>query len=164
MSRVLDIILRFAVILVGYCVAALAASAFIHLLFLGAAGFQPGEDAAYVVGPLLFSVPFTALFVGYFALLPSMFLIVIGEVLGQRNWLYYALGGAGVGLAVIALFWQSPMEWSIQTDADITVGTSRFVGLMVGGGVVGGLAYWLFAGRSAGGWRGRPTSSGPSIS
>jgi hypothetical protein len=164
MSRVLDYILRFAVILVGYAVATLAASAFVHLLFLGAAGFQPDESSAYVVGPLLFSIPFTALFVGYFAFLPSVVMILIGEVLGQRNWLFYALSGAAVGLAVIALFWQSPMEWDVQTNAEITFGTSRFVGLMIGGGIVGGLAYWLCAGRFAGNWRDRPTSSGPSIS
>jgi hypothetical protein len=160
---------RFAIILIGYAVAMLAASAFLHLLCLGAAGFQPDESSAYIVGPLLFSVPLTALFVGYFAFLPFVVAILVGEVMGQRNWLFYALAGAAVGLVVVALFWQSPMGWdaSGHASAQMTLDTSRFVGAMIGSGIVGGLAYWLCAGRSAGSWRGagkpdQPTASGPS--
>ncbi|HEY4193209.1 MAG TPA: hypothetical protein VGM46_11240 [Mesorhizobium sp.] len=162
MNRVLTYILRFAVILIGYMVATLAASAFIQLLFLGSAGLRLGEAWELVTGSLLFSVPFTALFVGYFAFLPAVVLIVAGEVLGQRNWLFYALAGAAVGLAVAVLFWQSSMmaDGMGQMNTDPAFSGPRFVGLMIGGGIVGGLAYWLCAGRSAGNWRvaAKPTS------
>jgi hypothetical protein len=168
-NRVLLYIGRFAVILVGYIAAALAASAFIHLLFLGAAGFRPDEGSAIVMGSLFFSIPFTALFVGYFAFLPSVAAILIGEVFGQRGWLFHALAGAAVGLAVVALFWQSSMmlDGGNQAGTDPAFSTPRFVGLIIGGGIVGGLAYWLCAGRWAGNWRtsadaGPPTESGPS--
>lgn len=166
MSRVLLYIARFAVILIGYVAAALAASAFLHLLVLGSAGFRPDEAHAVVMGSLFFSIPFTALFVGYFAFLPSVVAILIGEVLGQRSWLFHALAGAAVGLAVVALFWQSSV-WSdggYQTGIDPAYSTSRFVGLIVGAGIVGGLAYWLCAGRWAGNWQTRAEAAPPSVS
>lgn len=170
MSRVLLYIARFAVILIGYVAAALAASGFLHLLLLGSAGFSPDEAHAVVIGSLFFSIPFTALFVGYFAFLPSVAAILIGEVFGQRGWLFHALAGAAVGLVVVVLFWQSaiwPDSSGYQTGIDPAYGTSRLVGLIVGSGIVGGLAYWLCAGRWAGSWRsaGGPDgsiSSGPS--
>lgn len=169
MSRVLLYLIRFAVILVGYAIASLAASAFIHLLFLGSAGFRPAEAYALVTGSLLFSVPFTALFVGYFAFLPAVVMILAGEVLGQRNWLFYALAGAAVGLAVVALFWQSSLvvDGAGPVSHDPEFSASRLVAAMIGSGIVGGLAYWLCAGRSAGNWHmaGKPdqsTASGPS--
>jgi hypothetical protein len=168
-SRVLLYIGRFAVILIGYVAAALAASAFLHLLFLGSAGVRPDEAHAVVMGSLFFSIPFTALFIGYFAFLPSVAAILIGEVFGQRSWLFHALAGAAVGLAVVALFWQSSIwpDSGYQTGIEPAYSTSRFVGLIVGSGIVGGLAYWLCAGRFAGNWRsaGEPDSSissGPS--
>ena len=169
MSRVLLYIARFAVILIGYVAAALAASAFLHLLVLGSAGFSPDEAHAVVMGSLFFSIPFTALFVGYFAFLPSVAAILIGEVSGQRGWLFYALAGAAVGLAVAVLFWQSALwpDSGYQADIEPAYSTSRFVGMIIGSGIVGGLAYWLCAGRFAGSWRSaggsdRSISSGPS--
>lgn len=170
MSRVFLYIARFAVILVGYAVASLAASAFIHLLFLGEAGFRPNENSAYVVGPLLFSIPFSALFIGYFAFMPAGIAILAGEIFGLRNWLFHALAGAAVGLAVIVLFWQSPMRGGgLETEVASHFAAPRFMASMIGSGIVGGLAYWLCAGRSAGNWRmagksDQPTSSGPSES
>ena len=169
MSRVLLYLFRFAVILVGYVVAALAASAFMHLLFLGAAGFRPGEAPSVVAGSLFFSIPFTALFIGYFAFAPSVVMILVSEVFGRRGWLFYALAGAAVGFAVVALFWQSSgvLDGQAPMDGDPEFGTSRFVGMMIGSGIVGGLAYWLCAGRWAGSWRTRanlPTSNLPTSS
>jgi hypothetical protein len=168
-SRVLLYIARFAVILIGYVAAALAASAFLHLLLLGSAGFPPDEVHAVVMGSLFFSIPFTALFVGYFAFLPSAAAILIGEISGQRSWLFHALAGASVGLAVFALFWQSAIwpDSGYQAGLDSAYSTSQFVGMIIGSGIVGGLAYWLCAGRWAGNWRsaGEPDSSissGPS--
>jgi len=168
-SRVLLYIGRFAVILIGYVAAALAASGFLHLLLLGSAGFPPDEAHAVVMGSLFFSIPFTALFIGYFAFLPSVAAILIGEIFGQRNWLFHALAGAAVGLAVVVLFWQSAIwpDSSYQTGIEPAYSTSRFVGMIIGSGIVGGLAYWLCAGRFAGNWRsagepGNSISSGPS--
>ena len=170
MSRLLIYIGRFAVILVGYGVAALAASAFLHLMALAAAGLQPGEAPPLFLHSLAFSIPFVALFVSYFAFLPAGAAIIVSEVLGLKSWLFHALAGAAVGLAVAALFWQSPMAFETVGElSEPTLETPRFVASLIGSGIVGGLAYWLCAGRSAGDWfaaagsrRDKPTSSGPS--
>jgi hypothetical protein len=166
-SRILTYIGRFAVIVIGYGVAALAASGFLHLLALGAAGLQPSEAPPFVIGSLFFSIPFVALFVGYFAFTPAAVAILVGEVSGQRNWLFYALAGGAVGLAVALLFWQGPaIGFETGTGAEDTITTPRLVASLVGSGIVGGIAYWLCAGRSAGNWRSTderrgPISSGP---
>jgi hypothetical protein len=87
MGRIFAYLLRFAVILVGFVAAVLAASAFIHLLFLGSAGFLE-EDVRPVAGAaMLFSVPFVALFVAYFVFVPSVIAIGVAELLGRRDWL-----------------------------------------------------------------------------
>lgn len=165
MSRVLLYIARFAVIVIGYAVAALVASAFLHLLVLGAAGFRPDETTDIFVGSLFFSIPFTALFVGYFAFVPAGIAILAGEVFGLRGWSFYALAGAGVGLAVAVLIWQSSTDgMEIAAGGEAFFATPRFLATLVASGMVGGLGYWLCAGRSAGRWRqlATPTSSGPS--
>ena len=168
MNRCFLSLARLAVILAGYGVAALAASAFLHLLVLGAAGLQPDEAPPVFVRSLVFSVPFVALFVSYFAFVPAGIAILASEVLGLRSWLFHALAGAAVGLAVAVLFGQAPMVVEMGgTVVEPTFGTPRFVASLVGCGIVGGLFYWLCAGRSAGNWAaaggpGRgPTSSGP---
>lgn len=168
MSRFLLYLVRFAIILVGYAVAALAASAFLHLLVLGAAGLQPDDAPPVFVRSLIFSIPFVALFISYFAFMPAGVAILAGEVLRLRSWLFYALAGGTVGFAVLVLFWQSPMMVeTVAEGAEPAFGTPRFVASLIGCGVVGGLAYWLCAGRTAGSWltiggRDDATSSGPS--
>lgn len=149
MGRVLAYLLRFALILVGYVAAVLAASAFIHLLFLGSAGFLE-EDVRPVAGAaMLFSVPFVALFVAYFAFVPSVIAIGLAELLGRRDWLSYALFGAAVGIAFIAA-----ASGNVEGGYDLTR-TPIALGI-VGAGMVGGIAYWLTAGRWAGSWRSAP--------
>jgi hypothetical protein len=109
---------------------------------------------------MIFSIPFVALFVAYFVFVPSAIAIVVAEVLAKRDWLFYALAGGAVGLVFIGFLHEN-------ADPDFAVtGTPAVLGI-VGGGMVGGLAYWLIAGRSAGSWRASqppvlPTSSGPS--
>ncbi len=168
MSRVITYIGRFAVIVVAYGVAALAASAFLHLLALGASGLQPSGAPPFVIGSLYFSVPFVALFVGYFAFTPAAVAILVGEVSGQRNWLFYAIAGGAVGLGAAVLFWQAPaIGFESGTGAEGTLTTPRLAAALAGSGIVGGIAYWLCAGRSAGNWhsaggRSGSISSGPS--
>ena len=72
MTRMLASLGRFMVIILGYAVAALAASAFLNLTFLASAGFSQEQAPTIASGALVFSVPFVALFVAYFAFLPSV--------------------------------------------------------------------------------------------
>lgn len=133
--------------LMGYVVATLAASAFLNLLFLGSAGFTT-EEAGWVAssGSMIFSIPFVALFVSYFAFIPGMAVMVLAEFMGKRDWLFHALGGALVGVVVVGYFYRSgqPSDELLMSGAPMAV---------IGSGIVGGLAYWFVTGRYAGSWR-----------
>ncbi len=155
MTGVLTVIGRFVIILLGYTAASLAASFFINVVFLAYSGMFRDNFAAALGGSLVFSIPFVALFVAYFAFLPSIAVMLIGELLGRRDWLFYALAGAVVGIAV-ASFFAVAMEPGQMPDSVLPVAT------LVGAGILGGIGYWSVAGRFAGSWRRRavPTSPG----
>ena len=101
MSRVLVYLGRFALILAGYAIASLAASAFLHVVTLGSLGFTADEAPAVLMGSIVFSIPFVALFVAYFAFLPAIPAILLSEILGKRDWLYHAISGAVVALVIV---------------------------------------------------------------
>jgi hypothetical protein len=153
-------------ILLGYAVAAMAASAFIHLIFLGSAGFGPEEAPWLVMGSIVFSVPFVALFIAYFAFVPATIAIGIAEVIGARDWLYYAIAGAIVGACMIAMFWYVAPDPILFDETPALPNRepldNPYVRLaVIGGGMLGGMFYWLIAGRLAGDWRvGRIQQSG----
>ncbi|TGQ07708.1 MULTISPECIES: hypothetical protein [unclassified Mesorhizobium] len=149
MRRIIAYLVRFAVILIGYLVGSLAASAFLNALFLGYFGYplEPGHPT--IAPALYFSVPFVALFVAYFAFMPAAVVILAAEVLGRRDWLFYALGGAVV--AVVFLGFAHRIG---DSDFDVTDNSVRLA--LIGSGMVGGIFYWLFAGRWAGSWRREP--------
>jgi hypothetical protein len=149
MTRVFIYLARFALILAGYTVASLAASAFLHVVSLGSLGFAAEQAPAIVMGSIVFSIPFVALFVAYFAFLPAVPVILLSELLGKRDWLYHALSGAVVALVVV-VFIRGAAE-----AGNAAVTDSRFALALIGGGMCGGIAYWLVAGRLAGNWRGR---------
>lgn len=161
MNGLLTLILRLAVILFGYAVAALAASAFVVLLIVGPLGWLPEEIPWVMTGSLAVAVPVMAFFVAYYAFLPACAAIVVAELLGKRDWLSYALAGGLVGAVVVGLSWQT--SWYVH-EADPTAPPAPidpgFILTIVGSGIIGGIAYWLVAGRWAGGWR-RSTSPGP---
>jgi hypothetical protein len=149
MSRVFVYLARFALILVGYASASLAASAFLHLVLLGPLGITADQLPAVMMGSVVFSVPFVALFVAYFGFLPAIPAILLSEILGKRDWLYHATSGAVVALVVVAFFRSAAAtENSAVTDPRLPLA-------LIGGGLCGGIAYWLVAGRVAGNWRER---------
>jgi hypothetical protein len=139
--RLVQILLRFAVIVIAYAGAAVAASLFLNIVIIGMAEGRPVADAG-----LALSVAAGALFVGYFAFLPAMVAIVVGEVTGKRDWLFYALGGAASGAVVVTLFWFG--EAADTPDP-------AFALAVIAAGIVGAWVYWLIAGRHAGHWRRR---------
>ena len=146
-SLVLAYLIRFFIITVGYAVAALASSAFLNVVFMAWAGFTAVEVPAMVMGSFMLSIPFVAVFVAYFAFVPAVPAIVLAEVLGKRDWLFYAIAGGIVAVAVLGYFWQaSPGTRSTTTDPGLAL-------LIIGAGMCGGIGYWLIAGRTAGSWR-----------
>ncbi|ESY73149.1 hypothetical protein NKJ90_13480 [Mesorhizobium sp. M0051] len=158
MTRLLGYLLRFAAILFGYAVASLAASAFLNVLFLASLGYTPEHAQPTATASLYFSIPFVALFVAYFALMPACVVILVAEILGRRDWLFYALAGAVVAAVFLGL---------VDHSGDTTFAFTHTSAIMavIGGGMVGGIFYWLSAGRWAGSWwkdENAPTSPGPS--
>src|SRR6185295_5971460 len=97
-----------------------------------------------VMGSIVFSIPFIALFVAYFAFLPAIPAILLSEILGKRDWLYHAISGAVVAL-VIVVFMRGAADAGNEAITD-----ARFALALIGGGICGGIAYWLVAGRLAG--------------
>ncbi|PBB88108.1 MULTISPECIES: hypothetical protein [unclassified Mesorhizobium] len=152
MRRLITYLVRFAVILIGYIVASLAASAFLNVLFLAHLGYTPQHPEPAATASLYFSVPFVALFVAYFAFIPAAAVILIAEVLGRRDWLFYALGGAVIALVFLGFVYHI-------AAANFEVTETRAGLAVIGSGMVGGIFYWLSAGRSAGRWRREPLLS-----
>ncbi|TPK59884.1 MULTISPECIES: hypothetical protein [unclassified Mesorhizobium] len=145
MTRLVAYIVRLAVILFGYAVAALAASAFLNVLFLASLGYTLAHAEPAATASLYFSIPFVALFAAYFAFMPAALAILIAEILGRRDWLFYALAGAIV--AAVFLGFADQMG-----DTPFAVTEPRAMAAVIGGGMVGGIFYWLSAGRWAGTW------------
>ncbi|MDX8453661.1 hypothetical protein RFM98_12910 [Mesorhizobium sp. VK9D] len=146
MRRLIAYLVRFAVILAGYVVASLSASAFLNILFLAHLGYTPANPEPTATASLYFSVPFVALFVAYFAFMPAAVVILIAEALGRRDWLFYALAGA-----VVAGIFLGFVHETGDANFDITETNARLA--VIGSGMIGGIFYWLAAGRWAGSWR-----------
>jgi hypothetical protein len=96
-----------------------------------------------------FAVSFFATsFVGASAFVPALLLIVIGEAARLRSFIYYAVAGAVVGLAS---YFGSNVELRLENTTDVAP-VFHPLQLAAAAGIVGGLAYWLLAGRNAGRW------------
>ena len=92
---------------------------------------------------------FATSFVGAVAMLPALVVIVIAEAARLRNFLYYGVGGALVGLAS---YFGSDISVRLENTTDVTpVGNT--LQLAAAAGIIGGLVYWVVAGRNAGRWR-----------
>ena len=163
MNRALAIFARLAIILMGYAAASLGASAFFNVMMLGAAGLDPDTPVWALGMSLAAGIPVVTLVVAYFAFFPALVAIVVGEFLSVRDWLYYAIAGGFVGAGLVALLWyaSTPQDYFGELEID-----QRLFLTTVGCGMIGGMAYWLVAGRSAGNLRGRnsapPTLPAPS--
>jgi len=145
-SRLVAYLIRFAVILIGYVVASLAASAFLNIMVLASLGYAPEHAHPTATASLYFSIPFVALFVAYFAFMPAAIVIIVSEILSRRDWLFYALAGAVVAAVFLGFVHRT-------ADANFDVTDTSAVLAVVGCGMVGGIFYWLSAGRWAGSWR-----------
>ncbi|MEO1265178.1 MAG: hypothetical protein AAFV26_05710, partial [Pseudomonadota bacterium] len=92
------------------------------------------------------------------ALFAAPFVLIFGtiaEIFAIRSFAYYAIGGVFVALAGFAVLLAGEPP-----DA-ATVANSYAVAAYLSAGFLGGIAYWLVAGRYAGGRRGRRKRSAP---
>jgi H+/Cl- antiporter ClcA len=95
---------------------------------------------------------FATSFVGASAFVPAALLIMVSEALRLRSLLYYAAAGAVVGLAS---YFGSNVELRLENTTDVTP-VFHPLQLAAAAGIIGGLVYWLLAGRNAGRWREKP--------
>jgi hypothetical protein len=92
---------------------------------------------------------FATSYVGAVAILPAAVVIAIAEVLRMRSFIYYGIGGA---LVALASYYGSDISIQLENTTDVTPVTNALQ-LAAAAGILGGLAYWLIAGRNAGRWR-----------
>ncbi len=148
MSRLVAIFGQLLLILAGYAAACVAASLFLVALVLSPLGWTAEELPYALTGSLLVVVPFVALFVAYFAFVPASVAVLVLEATSLRDWLWNALAGGGVGAAVYIAIWSVPAD-----RTELPVGDTALMLAFAATGIVGGLAYWLVAGRAAGEWK-----------
>jgi hypothetical protein len=92
---------------------------------------------------------FATSFVGAAATLPALVLIVFAEAARMRSFLYYGVAGAVVGLAS---YFGSDVSSRLENTTDVTP-VGHALQLAAAAGIIGGIVYWLIAGRRAGAWR-----------
>ena len=90
-----------------------------------------------------------------FALLPAVLVIVVSEVARMRSFIYYCVGGA---LVALAAYYGADISVQLENTTDVTP-VANTLQLAAAAGILGGLAYWLIAGRNAGRWRERSVPS-----
>jgi hypothetical protein len=138
---------RLFVILFGFLAACLVAGMIVvgAVLYPEVSDFGTGPidpDAINVV------LGFGFIFVSGFALLPAMIVAAITEAFSVRAALAYAVGGAVIGLACYLGLVPFDPE-TLRFEGIVR----RHLEIMTGAGIVGGVVYWMIAGRNAGAWR-----------
>lgn len=155
MNQIVAILGQLVMMLLGYASACLAASGFMHLVWVGPLAVNAHVADLFYTGSMV-TVPLLALMIGYFAFFPMLVVLAIAELTGRRGWLFYALAGALVAVPVAGILWIGV------TDPEIDM---QFLGLsIVGAGMFGGFFYWLVAGRTAGLWRRSRDTEAASVS
>ena len=89
-----------------------------------------------------------AMVVAWLFAVPSMIAVLVTEAFSIRHILAYAIFGALAGLCCYLAF--IPFDTVAMTFEGIV---RRHLEVMVGSGILGGVVYWLIAGRNAGVWR-----------
>jgi hypothetical protein len=113
-------------------------------------------DSDPVERVIFFFVAFFATsFVGAIAILPAVLVIAISEAARVRSFIYYGVGGA---LVALASYYGSDISVQLENTTDVTP-VANALQLAAAAGILGGLAYWLIAGRNAGRWREQHASS-----
>lgn len=140
------IIGRMFAVFFGFLAACVAAS----IVVLWALFFPEMSDVSLDVdqGAINMVLGFGFILISGFALLPAAIIALITEVFSIRHILAYAVGGGLAGLFCYLGF--IPFDTVNMTFNGIV---RRHLEVMVGAGILGGVVYWLIAGRNAGGWR-----------
>ncbi|HEY0235380.1 MAG TPA: hypothetical protein VGC86_10075 [Afipia sp.] len=99
---------------------------------------------------------FGFLLVSGFALVPALVVVLLTEAFYIRSMLAYAILGGLAGLGAYLAF--IPFDTVTMTFNGIV---RRHLEIMTGAGILGGVVYWIIAGRNAGFWRQPLTNARP---
>jgi hypothetical protein len=133
-------------LLVAISVAGITLAIGIALPELAAMDSDPIERVIF-----FFAAFFATALVVIFAFLPAALVVAISEVLRMRSFIYYGVGGA---LVALASYYGSDISVQLENTTDVPP-VANALQLAAAAGILGGLAYWLIAGRNAGRWRER---------
>lgn len=144
----MSLIGRIIVIILGLLVAIIVAGITLTI------GIVLPEWAAMDSDPVervifFFAAFFATSLVGAVALLPAVLVIVVSEAARMRSFIYYGVGGA---LVALASYYGSDISIRLENTTDVPP-VNNALQLAAAAGIIGGLAYWLIAGRNAGRWR-----------
>jgi hypothetical protein len=139
---------RIIVIFFAFIVATMAAGIVLAIGIISPDWAGADSDPFERVSFFMFAF-FATSFVGAAATLPALVLIVFAETARMRSLLYYGIAGAVVGLAA---YFGSDVSGRLENTTDV-VPVGHALQLAAAAGIIGGLVYWLIAGRRAGAWR-----------
>lgn len=132
---------RVIVALIGFMLAAFAAALFLMFASLGQAPAGNVADAAFYWTQFALGLGLATSLLASASLVPAFVAIFVAEVFRLRSIVYYLAVGTILALAgILGLSSRLPAAG---------IGSPRAT-LLVAAGVVGGAAYWLVAGRTAG--------------
>ncbi len=136
---------RIIVIIVALIVASVVACAALAFGIIAAdMDSNPIERVSFFAGSF-----FATSYFGAVTIVPAFVLIVLGETLRMRSVIYYGAAGALVGLAS---YFGSNISLMLENTTDVPP-VEHALPLAVAAGIIGGVVYWLIAGRKAGPWR-----------
>ncbi|MCC6890378.1 MAG: hypothetical protein IT536_17780 [Hyphomicrobiales bacterium] len=143
MPHLIRLLMRFLLVPLGYLAASAAATmvllAVSSRLADAAFGGDPDGPAIAFFG-LAISAPLLLIFVAGFLLQPVALGILISEAFAIRSWVFHALNGA-------LSAW---VGWQLHGPSAGEALTLNPPLAVVAAGIVGGFAYWIVAGSSAG--------------
>lgn len=148
----MNLIIRLFMIAFGFLAACFAASMVVlfALIFpeMELQTLDIGDDTANAL------LAFGVFIVSGFALVPALFVVLITETFSIRTMLTYAILGGLAGLCTyLAVI---PFDTATMTFNGIV---RRHLEIMAGAGILGGVVYWVIAGRNAGLWRAAPLTN-----
>lgn len=141
-----DYIFRLFRILFGIAIAFWLGTAFFVALNFGSMVSelepQSGFDMqSFSLIAVLFATPVTAIFVGQIAIYPILLAVVIAEIAGRKDAVFYMLSGVAIGALMIGYGASHQIPFAGNLFQSLVVICSCIVGMVV---------YWLIAGRGAG--------------
>jgi hypothetical protein len=149
MDILIRLLLRFILVPLGGAAAIAAGMAVIviahHKALVTLLDADPRAQEDYFIA-LMFGGPLLALLLSiwaFYMLVPAMIGVLISEALAVRSWIYHAANG-GVSAWI---------GWALSRDIQDEYRFLTEPSILIAAGLLGGLAYWIVSGWTAGFWK-----------